>query len=799
MTLCPCDERIHPPLPDIPAGLDRLPRQLAGFPEYRLALLAGIRGIPALDDWRAREGDDFGVMVLEWWAYVLDVLSFYTGEIANEMYLRTAVREASLRRLTELIGYTPKPPLAASATLALTAEPGQAVFVPAGTAFRSDAFDEEAPQIYETGADADIAASLNEWVLAPIRDGQFGGGPLLLDPRTASVAENQLVVLDWGDFLHAAKARSVTTRRMLDGESYVELGVDPVPSIPANQAVAEIDVSTLALRAALNPFFGRTAVSRGGGHVVLILDALYGQIRTGSVALLERTDTGQVHAARVDAVGLRSNSLGGRSEIFGDQFTQREESLQFIEQAFPISSTEASGPAVQVTRVVLDGNGPNWIDTADVGALTLHFAPVTAGRVVRPGKVEIGLADLQASAALVGPVEPLQLETHSRVLLWDALEAGASLAANVTDDNAGTGTLTPEGNAEPFDHPLRTPVSVLGNLVDVTRGESVEEVLGNGDATQSFQRFRLKKKPLTYLSSLGSATGRKSTLEIWVEGVRWKEISSQFFAEPGDRVYTVRQTVDGETEITFGDGISGQRLPTGNGNVRAKYRYGAGAARPPAGGIRNLARTVKGVRRALNPLAAFGGDDGDKASDIRTAAPHSALSLGRAISLIDFEAIARGYRGILNAAARTAWDEREQRAAVKLWFIPPNDDEAQQLRVDLEAHLRTIAAPGTPITVDVATADPHTLSVDFTVASDRDEAEVKTASLALLTDDQTGMLARRNVPIGGPIFRGDILAAVRGVDGVDEVRGLLLDNGTAPFAIVADEGEYLTATVNRTG
>ena len=88
MATCPCD-KCGLPILDIPAGLDRLPRQLGGFPEFRKALLAGVALKPALDGWRAREGDDFGLMILEWWAYVLDVLAFYSGEIANELYLRT--------------------------------------------------------------------------------------------------------------------------------------------------------------------------------------------------------------------------------------------------------------------------------------------------------------------------------------------------------------------------------------------------------------------------------------------------------------------------------------------------------------------------------------------------------------------------------------------------------------------------------------------------------------------------------------------------------------------------------------
>ncbi len=68
MSCCPCDKVDFPPKPDIPAGLDRLPRQLAGFAEYRSAMLRDVPAFAPLADWRAREGDDLGLMVLEWWA-----------------------------------------------------------------------------------------------------------------------------------------------------------------------------------------------------------------------------------------------------------------------------------------------------------------------------------------------------------------------------------------------------------------------------------------------------------------------------------------------------------------------------------------------------------------------------------------------------------------------------------------------------------------------------------------------------------------------------------------------------------
>ena len=767
MAICPCDDRPFPPTLDIPAGLDRLPRQIAGFPEFRLALLAGIAAQPALDAWRAREGDDFGVMMLEWWAYVLDVLAFYDAEIANELYLRTAVREASLRRLSGLIGYSPKPALAASATLALFAEPGQPITVPAGTAFRSDAFDGEPPQIFEASADATIAQSLNTWTIQPIRPTTLEGGPLLLAPRTAGIAEGQLVLLTWDGSKHPARAKTLQPTRMLDDELYVSLELDPAPGIPSAQPLEGMAVNILPLRAGLTPFL-QDPVTRSGGEATLVLDAIYPQVRAEATLVVENGGTGELHAARLTRVELDSVDISG----------------------------SGAGPTAPLTKVILEGEGPAWLASAAPTSLTVHFGALSAGRVVRPAKTELTLDDLLPSASLAGPVEPLQLPTQSRLLLQDALELGADLPGNVSHDGAGTGTLTPLGDATPF-QALRTPVRVFGNLVSVTRGESVEEILGSGDGTQSFQRFQLTRKPLTYLSAPGTATGRASTLEIWVGGVRWREVESLFLAGQEDQVYTVRQTVDGETEVTFGSHGYGKPLPSGPSNVRARYRYGAGAASPPAGAIRQLARPVKGIRRAVNPLSAFGGDAGDDGADIRKAAPDSALSLGRAISLLDFEAIARGYRGIVNAVAVVAWDEREQRAAVKIYFIPPSADEANQLRNDLEDHLRAIAAPGTPITVAVAMAAPHTLAIDFEVAANRGDTEVEGAVLIALTDDHDGLLALSNVPIGAPVFRGDILAAVRAVDGIAQVRGLLIDNATAPFAITVGEGGYLLASVVR--
>jgi len=134
---CPCDRLPFPPKPDIPAGLAALPRQLAGFPEFRAAMLAHIPAhrlmdadiVPVslqqpLQDWRAREGDDLGIMLIEMWAYVLDVLAFYEERIANETYLQTPSARYPCA-LVELIGYHARPASASSVTLSLMADRGK--------------------------------------------------------------------------------------------------------------------------------------------------------------------------------------------------------------------------------------------------------------------------------------------------------------------------------------------------------------------------------------------------------------------------------------------------------------------------------------------------------------------------------------------------------------------------------------------------------------------------------------------------------------------------------------------------
>lgn len=191
------------------------------------------------------------------------------------------------------------------------------------------------------------------------------------------------------------------------------------------------------------------------------------------------------------------------------------------------------------------------------------------------------------------------------------------------------------------------------------RGDGARRQLGAGDASRPLQTFRLKKKPLTYLSA-ANAAGRVSSLSIHVGGILWTEVESFYGVDDHETVYIARYDDAGETDVIFGGGA---RLPTG-APVVADYRFGAGAAAPPADSVKQVARPVAGLRRIRNILPAFSGADAEGPAELTYRGPRSALLLGRAISLIDFETATVERTGVRAAKAAWSWDKPGLRPAV---------------------------------------------------------------------------------------------------------------------------------------
>lgn len=123
------------------------------------------RTIRPLDRLTTRDPGDFSIALLDGWATVADIVTFYQERLVDEGYLRTATERRSVLELARLIGYEPRPGVSAGVFLAFTLTDGHEVEIPAGTLAKSTPEPGELPQSFETSEPIPARAAWN--VLTP--------------------------------------------------------------------------------------------------------------------------------------------------------------------------------------------------------------------------------------------------------------------------------------------------------------------------------------------------------------------------------------------------------------------------------------------------------------------------------------------------------------------------------------------------------------------------------------------------------------------------------------------------------
>jgi len=204
----------------------------------------------------------------------------------------------------------------------------------------------------------------------------------------------------------------------------------------------------------------------------------------------------------------------------------------------------------------------------------------------------------------------------------------------------------------------RGTVTLNANVVPATNGETMHEILGNGDATNAALAFTLKQSPLTYVSS-PVGLGASSTLQVWVNNLQWHEVGNFLASGASDRVFVTQADSTRKVTVQFGDGVEGARTSTGQMNIRAVYRKGIGAAgNVDAGQLSQALDRPQGLKGVTNADPATGGADPDSADSARVSAPLHVLTLERVVSLEDYQNYALAFAGIAKALATWTWAGR---------------------------------------------------------------------------------------------------------------------------------------------
>ncbi len=325
---------------------------------------------------------------------------------------------------------------------------------------------------------------------------------------------------------------------------------------------------------------------------------------------------------------------------------------------------EAYGQSARVTRLTVPTKGmaadgsQQELTGFQIRNATLWAAPEPLPLADLPIRDAVGEAvgELGADQVEIATPELMLAPGKTVAILGERADLAGVMAAEVrvirrNEILRGHSLLT-------FSTPLaqryvRDTVRISANVAEATHGETLAELLGDGDATKSFQSFRLKSAPLTHVSAR-NPRGMAPAIEVRVNRVLWQLVEDFRAAGPDDKVYVLRGAEDGSTSVVFGDGRQGARLPTGEGNVEALYRTGAGhAGHVEAGQLSLLVAKPVGLKAVSNPLPPAGGKDGERLADARRNAPVGVLTLGRVVTLRDYENFARGFAAI--AKARADW------------------------------------------------------------------------------------------------------------------------------------------------
>src|SRR5204863_5804230 len=94
-------------------------------------------------------------------------------------------------------------------------------------------------------------------------------------------------------------------------------------------------------------------------------------------------------------------------------------------------------------------------------------------------------------------------------------------------------------------------------------------------------------------------------------------------------------------------------LPSGVNNVRAQYRQGLGhEGNVGADKLTQLMTRPPGLKSVSNPVRADGGTDPEPVDQARRTMPLGTRTLGRAVSLLDYEDFAMAFTGVAKAQAQ---------------------------------------------------------------------------------------------------------------------------------------------------
>ena len=136
--------------------------------------------------WEADDPSDLGSVLVESFAYMGDVMSYYLDRVANETSIETAVKTETLLRFAELYGYKPSGPTPAQVSVTFTNNSDANVDLPIGTQVMAPLTYGDYSEIYYETTQAVVQLQPDQTITVLAREGKTANTdrPDLISPTT---------------------------------------------------------------------------------------------------------------------------------------------------------------------------------------------------------------------------------------------------------------------------------------------------------------------------------------------------------------------------------------------------------------------------------------------------------------------------------------------------------------------------------------------------------------------------------------------------------------------------------------
>ncbi|MCU1491790.1 MAG: putative baseplate assembly protein, partial [Acidimicrobiaceae bacterium] len=331
---------------------------------------------------------------------------------------------------------------------------------------------------------------------------------------------------------------------------------------------------------------------------------------------------------------------------------------------------------------------------------------------------------------------------------------------------------------------------VIGGTTDAVHASVIdEEIIGLSEGVAG-QRFSLNQTPVV--------PGKTHVLEVaseegWQE---WLQVDTFASAGPTDRIFTLDSVVG---EVVLGPAVRLEdgtvhnygAVPDKGAPLRMRqYRSGGGSQGNVArNALASMKTPVPFVSRVENRSPAAGGVDGEDLENAKLRGPITLRTLGRAVTVEDYEVLARQAAPGIARVRCVAAGEEGAPEGVRVLVVPAVADDEDgtmpfarlapnpQMLAQVAAELDTRRTVGARVLVEPPFYQGVTVVSQLRVRNHADPARVR--------DDAAAALYRYLHPIHGgpdgdgwpfgrPLHSGEVYSVLQRVSGVEIVEAVQL-------------------------